>query len=208
MSERFESSENEPNISVVDGVAVGAYLTAELKDRFMKILVTANQGGVFDPEYYRRYRYLFEHRVRSGKITLLLVDGQPAALGAVDVGGKYRDGRTVYEMGNLVVLPEFEGQGYASNLMKFRFEKIRTNHPTDPIMITTQHATLAKKCADLGMKSLSYVDTIRIRNPKQKFPDESDPQYKEWLHQLTKTAEQNPFPFKSYLFDPLEGRDK
>lgn len=202
----IESHEYEPVVELVDGPDVGAYLTAELKERFMKTLVTANQGGVFDPEYYRRYRYLFEHRVRSGKITLLLVDGQPAALGAVDVGGKYRDGRTVYEMGNLVVLPEFEGQGYASKLMKFRFEKIRTNHPTDPIMVTTQHKTLAKKCADLGMKPLSYVDTTRIRNPKQKFPDESDPLYGEWLQQISKDAEQN--PFKSYLFDPLEGQDK
>lgn len=201
----IESHEDEPIIELVDGPDVGAYLTADLKERFMKILVMANQGGVFDAQYYRRYRYLFEHRVRSGKITLLLVDGQPAALGAVDVGGKYRDGRTVYEMGNLVVLPEFEGQGYASTLMKFRFEKIRTNHPSDPIMVTTQHATLAKKCADLGMKPLPYAETIRIRNPKHKFPDESDPLYGEWLQQISKDGEQN--PFKSYLFDPLEGQD-
>lgn len=218
MTEGLRGREDEPLIELVDGQDVAKYLTPELKGRFIRVLVTANNNGAFDEQYFKRYMYGFEHRLRQGRVTLLLVDGEPAALGAVNIVGKYSDGRTLNEMGNLVVLPEFEGRGFASQLMEHRFQKIRVNWPDDPIIVTTLTDKIAQKCLKLGMKEQPMEVEMRVRNPKEKFTpwflaklkkDNVDPatvdidaSYEAEIKQMADSMRQN--GYRNYFFDPLE----
>ena len=218
MPEGLKGTEDEPVIELVEGQDVAKYLTPELKQRFIRTLIIANNNGVFDEKYFKRYLYGFEHRLAQGRVTLLLADGEPAALGAVNIVGKYSDGRTLNEMGNLVVLPEFEGRGFASQLMEHRFRKIRDAWPNDPIIVTTLTDKIAQKCLKLGMKEQPMEVEMRIRNPKEKcaawllsklkkegvdvdtvdFDASYDAEIKEMADSMRRDG------YRNYFFDPLE----
>lgn len=167
--ENKEHKERVPEVKIVDGKEVAQYLTPELKDKFIRYLATENMGGVFDQEYYDQYMAKFERRINNGYITLLLADGEPAALGAVYVNGKIADGRDHIEMGNLVTLPEFKGRRYASQLMEYRFQKARTQHPDSPISTTTHQPEVAGKCLRMGMNEYPLDKVYRLRWPKDVF---------------------------------------
>lgn len=220
MSEGFKGPEGEPVIELVDGPDVASYLTPEQKDAFIRILVIANNNGVFDEAYFKRYRYGFEQRVRQGNITLLLADGEPAALGGIRIVGKYPDGRTLYELGNLVVLTEYEGKGFASQLMEYRFNKIRRNFPDDPIITTTLQDKIAQKCLRLGMKEQPMEIEMRVRSPKENYTvwllsqlkkEGVDPatvdfevSYEDDIRERVEAMTRD--GYKNYFFDPLGKR--
>ncbi len=196
----MDNFETEPQIDLVDGQDVALYLTEELKDSFIRTLVTANDGGKFDEAYFQNYMVIFEGRIADGKVTLLLVDGQPAAVGAIDVVGVCADGRTLHEMLNLVVLPEFAGHGLASRLMEHRFKKVRKNFQNDPVMVETSIEKIAKKCLGLGMEKQDAdvnVAIMKIRFPRASQSLLGDEAYEFLMRRWAENYKKD-----IYLFDP------
>lgn len=193
--------EEEPEIKLIDGVEVEKYLTPDLKDQFIRQLVTANDGGKFNQGYFDDYMRLFQSRVDSGKITLLLSDGAPAAIGGIDVVGDYF-GRQLFEIGNLVVLSEFQGQGFASCLIEHSFRKILSRWPGNPILARTHELKIAQKFLKLGMRDHPVVVEIKIRNPRSKYPGLKDHEYESLMGRYADQVMSD--GSKNYFFDPTE----
>jgi hypothetical protein len=60
----------------------------------------------------------------EGRAALISVEGQPAAMAYQEYIGQWCDGRPVYEIGGLVTLPDYEGNGYSSQARKCCMENV------------------------------------------------------------------------------------
>ncbi len=53
--------EDEPIVEFIEGKNVARYLTPQLREKFIRQLVTALNGGIFDQSWYENYMKLFEY---------------------------------------------------------------------------------------------------------------------------------------------------
>lgn len=204
-----EAHEEEPNMYVIDGVAVNSILTDDVKAQFIRILVTENRGGEFDQEYFDGYLQLFEQRIMHGNISLVMVDDQPAAVGGLEFAGSYQ-GRPIYEMGNLVVLPKYRGQKLSYLLVDFRLEKARKHDSDAFVMTNTRHDFLSQRFVEkYGMRELPLLEKIQIYHPREHYSALSDDEYMN----LIQSFASKPSSFKTFLWDaklaknPHEGEE-
>lgn len=107
------------------------------------------------------------------------------------------DGRDIYELTKVSVLPEYRGNKFGSKLIEERLRMVRKTYPDSPLATATRNPMAMSVYRRLGWEEVSWGDGSEIDLLiAGKKPDGSDPR---WLREYENMKAKG---YKIFFFDP------
>jgi GNAT superfamily N-acetyltransferase len=107
------------------------------------------------------------------------------------------DGRDIYELTKVSVLPEYRGRKFGSKLIEERLRMVKDTYPDCPLATATRNPKAMSVYRRLGWKEVSWGDGSEIDLLiAGKKPDGSDPR---WLREYENMKAKG---YKTFFFDP------
>lgn|GEM_PF-2145282 len=100
---------------------------------------SAEQVALLHAETFERIVGSVEQYADSGQIVVALADGEVAGIAAYEKFGSEPDGRSVYEIRRVSILPEFRGGKIFPQPAQQALETVRKIDPEAVVMIHTKH---------------------------------------------------------------------
>lgn len=116
-------------------------------------------------------------RLLQGETATLIRSGENvAAFSGSEQIGTWTDGRTVYELGSVVVLPEFRGRGLSSTALQRCIKEVREQDQQALFMVFTRDQNLIGWCKKREGMQLTPEELIEIyRRGGNEIQDEEVP---------------------------------
>lgn len=128
----------------------------------------------------------------AGDLVIARVEGMVAAVAGSKEAGTMPDGRSVYEIKRVSVLPEFRGRRLSAMLMNYVSQQLRDTYPVSPQLIHTKDSRIRGWAERHGFLHLPLWDVLRIWQPDV----ELDDAIRRWLE------DEEGEGWGGYLFDP------
>lgn len=213
-----DAPHRQEDIEIVDGGDLLSTVTSEdlqlltrnlLSGIFSKarIRLSADQSDITDEqrmqlqdaserwhEQYERVLSSVTNIAEKGDLSIIRVNGMVAGMAGYAKAGVMPDGRDVYEIKRVSVLPDFREKKLGSQLMSHVAATVQKAHPDSPVLMHTKNPSVLAWAQRCGFRIIPFEQVFRIWNPDV----EQDEGFHSWKEQEERAG------WRGLLRDPLE----
>lgn len=133
---------------------------------------TAGEDFAYEKEILKRL-------IAEGNTIVIKINEQVAGTASIEARGKTRDGRNVYEIRKVVVLPDYQGIGLSEELIHLAYTKIKEKDPEAAILVITKNEKIKAICRK-KWRTISYEEKRQIWKRRDIIPRVSEEQESEY----------------------------